>query len=128
MKGEKMDYLNAIKDFIKPELIVLIPVLYFVGVGIRKSKKVKNEYIPILLGIVGISLGLIYVLATSDLTNYQNILLALFTAITQGILVAGTSVFVNQLIKQKKYLEDTEHYEEVTVLPKEGNTDSAEVK
>lgn len=125
-----MDYLNAVKDFIKPELIILIPVLYFVGVGIRSSKKIKNEYIPVLLGLIGVVLALIYVLATCELANYQNILLALFTALTQGVLVAGASVFINQIIKQKQYLKDTEYYEEVTVLPKdeEENTDSAEVK
>ncbi len=122
-----MDYLNAVKDFIKPELIVLIPVLYFVGVGIRSSKKIKNEYIPALLGVAGVALALIYVIATCDVTNYQTVLLGVFTALTQGVLVAGASVFVNQLIKQKKYLNKVESYEEVTVPPKEDNN-GAEVK
>lgn len=122
-----MDYLNAIKDFIKPELIVLIPVLYFVGVGIRSSKKIKNEYIPALLGVAGVVLAMIYVIATCDVKNYQTVLLGVFTALTQGVLVAGASVFVNQLIKQKKYLNKVESYEEVTVLPKEDNN-GAEVK
>lgn len=33
--------------------------------------------------------------------NYQDIALAAFTTIVQGILVAGLSTYVNQLIKQK---------------------------
>ena len=83
-----MDYTEIIKEMIKPELLILIPVLYFIGVAIRKSEKIKNEYIPMLIGIG------------------QGILLAVFTAITQGVLVAGVSVYINQIIKQKKYLEE----------------------
>ena len=42
----------------------------------------------------------IYVFATSTVSNGQEIAMAVFTAITQGILVAGLSNYVNQIIKQ----------------------------
>ena len=44
-----MDVMN----FIKPELLILVPVLYTVGLGIKKSK-VSDNYIPLILGIVSI--------------------------------------------------------------------------
>ena len=104
-----MDYMEVIKEMIKPELLILIPVLYFIGVAIRKSEKIKNEYIPMLIGIIGVAIAMVYVLATEPIGTGQGILLAVFTAITQGVLVAGVSVYINQIIKQKKYLkEETE--------------------
>lgn len=101
-----MDYMEVIKEMIKPELLILIPVLYFIGVAIRKSEKIKNEYIPMLIGIIGVAIAMVYVLATEPIGTGQGILLAVFTAITQGVLVAGVSVYINQIIKQKKYLEE----------------------
>jgi len=80
-----MEYLN---NFITPELFVLIPVLYLIGMGIKRSKWVKDNYIPLILGITGIVLSCLYLKGIS------------FSAITQGILCAGASVYVNQLIKQ----------------------------
>ena len=40
------------------------------------------------------------VFATCTCGNAQEIAMAAFTAITQGILMAGLSTYVNQLIKQ----------------------------
>lgn len=88
-------------EYIKPELLVLIPVMYLVGVAIKKSE-VKDKFIPWILGAVSIVLSAIYTLATSDLSTAANILMAVFTAITQGVLVAGASVYINQLVVQTK--------------------------
>lgn len=88
------------QDFIKPELLILIPVLYFIGTGVKKIKKIPDSYIPMILGGVGVVLSSLWVLATSDITSYKETLVALFTSITQGILLAGASVYSNQLIKQ----------------------------
>ena len=91
-----MDFL---KEFIKPELLVLVPVLYILGIGLKKSA-VKDKLIPALLGGIGITLSLAWVLGTSDLVTWRDVLLAGFSAVTQGILAAGASVYVNQMIKQ----------------------------
>lgn len=97
-----MDIANALKEYIKPELLVVALVLYFIGMGIKNTELIKDKYIPIILGVVGVIISAIYVVATSTMTNYQEILMAIFTSIVQGILVAGASVYVNQLIKQSK--------------------------
>ncbi len=95
-----------IQDFIKPELLVLIPVLYFIGTAIKKSA-VKDKYIPIILGGVSVVLSALWIVSTSDITNGKEAATAVFTAITQGILLAGTSVYANQILKQSK--EDTKN-------------------
>ncbi len=93
-----MDILN----YVKPELIVVALVLYIVGTALKKSEKVKDNTIPFILGAGGIFLSAIWVLANSPIGTAQEVLMAVFTAIVQGILVAGLSTYVNQLIKQAR--------------------------
>ena len=95
-----MDLFNYIKEYIKPELLILAIVLYFLGVAIKNTEVIKDKYIPLVLGLVGIIFSAIYVVATSTIASYQDILTIIFTSIVQGIIVAGASVYVNQLIKQ----------------------------
>lgn len=91
-----------IMNYVKPELIVVAIVLYIVGVALKNAQTVKDNTIPFILGISGIVLSAIWVLANSPLVTMQEILMAVFTSIVQGILVAGLSTYVNQLIKQAK--------------------------
>lgn len=89
------------QDYIKSELLILIPVLYFIGTGLKKSK-VSDKYIPLLLGIISIFLSGIWVFATSEITGIGEFALCLFTVITQGILIAGASVYANQIYSQSQ--------------------------
>lgn len=92
--------MEQIMNYVKPELVVVALVLYFVGVWLKKSETIADKYIPIILGVIGIVICGIYVIATCSLSGTQNIAMAVFTAIVQGILVAGLSTYVNQIIKQ----------------------------
>lgn len=94
-------FINTIKEFIKPELLILVPVLYLIGYGIKKSK-IKDNLIPLILGGIAILLSGLYVFATSDINNAKDVAMAIFIAITQGILTAGASVYINQIYKQAK--------------------------
>lgn len=97
--------MEQIMNYVKPELIVVAVVLYFVGMGLKKAEAIKDKYIPLILGGVGVVLCAIWVLATCPLDTGQNIAMAIFTAIVQGILVAGLSTYVNQIIKQVQKTE-----------------------
>lgn len=98
--------MDIIKEFIKPELVVVVPFLVIIGSAIKKSQKIKNEYIPLLLIACGVVIAGIYVLATSDLTGWQSVLMAVFTALVQGALCAGGSVLANQVYKQNQKLKE----------------------
>lgn len=89
------------KDYIKTELLILIPVLYIIGIGLKKSK-VPDKRIPVIIGIIGIVLSAVWVTATSDIFGIKDAAYAVFTSVTQGILAAGASVYANQLIVQTK--------------------------
>lgn len=54
--------------------------------------KMKSRY--------GIPLSGIWIVGTSSLNSIQEIFMAIFTAIVQGILVAGLSTYINQIFKQ----------------------------
>lgn len=92
--------MDQIMNYVKPELIVVAIVLYFLGMVLKESERVKDKYIPLLLCGVSIVLCAIWVIATSAITNAQEAAMAIFTAITQGILVAGLSTYVDQIKKQ----------------------------
>ncbi len=90
-----------LKEFIKPELLILIPVLYVVGIGLKKSK-LPDRLIPLILGGIAIVLSAAWVIATSDISTLKDVAYALFISVTQGILTAGAGVYVNQLYVQSK--------------------------
>lgn len=97
--------MEQIMTYVKPELIAVAVVLYFIGIGLKKAEAVPDKYIPLILGGIGIVLCAIWVLATCPLDSGQNIAMAIFTAMIQGILVAGLSTYVNQIIKQEQKTE-----------------------
>ena len=91
--------MEVVLNYVKPELVVVAIVLYFIGQALKKSNA-PDKYIPLILGAVGILLAMLYVIATSQLNQLQDILMAVFTSIVQGILLAGLSTYVNQIWKQ----------------------------
>lgn len=86
-----MEYLQ----YISPELLILVPVLYGIGAIIKNLETVKDNYIPAILCVTGIVLSCLWVLGTEGVNCTS-----LFTAIVQGVLVAAAAVFSNQLVKQ----------------------------
>ena len=94
--------MEQITNYVKPELVVVAIALYlyFVGMALKQAQAVKDKYIPLILGGISIMICAMYVFATSACSTPQDIVMAIFTAIVQGILVAGLSTYVNQLIKQ----------------------------
>ena len=95
-----MHLTEMLKEYIRPELLVVALVLYFIGMGLKNTELIKDKYIPVIFGTLGVIISAIYIVATTQISTYQEVLIAIFTAIVQGILVAGASVYINQIIKQ----------------------------
>ena len=49
-----------LNEYIKPELLVLIPVLYLIGVAVKKSK-IADKFIPWILGGVSVALSALWI-------------------------------------------------------------------
>lgn len=75
------------KTFIMEELLILIPVLYFIGFLLKRTKNVQNWMIPWIVMGLGIVFSLLLVAPTPE-------------AIIQGILIAGATVLTHELYSQ----------------------------
>ncbi len=95
--------MEMMMDYVKPELLVLVPVLYILGTGLKRSRMVADERIPAALGGVGMGLCALWLLGSpGPAADLQGWAMLAFTAIVQGLLVAGMAVYGNQLAKQQK--------------------------
>ena len=88
-------------DYVKPELLVLIPVLYLVGLALRRCG-VAERWLPLVLGVSGIFLSMLWVIASCPVDCAKQIAMASFTALTQGVLAAGASLLLDKAGKKKK--------------------------
>jgi hypothetical protein len=86
--GRKEDYMEAnLMEYIIQEAYILVPVLYVIGVFLKRTPKVPDWLIPWILT----ALGMIGAFFLSGMK---------LSGILQGVLVAGVTVFANQLYKQ----------------------------
>ena len=85
------------KEFIKPELLVLIPVLMGLASQLKAKPKIPDYVIPLVIDILGIAFAGIYVGATD---TSGNLLLSIFTGATQGMLCSLAAIGLHQTIKQ----------------------------
>ena len=92
--------MEQILNYIRPELLILVPVLYLAGMAFKKSELMKDKHIPVLLGVLGTVLAMLYVYSTD--AKDSDTAMMIFSAVTQGVLCAGTSVYANQIVKQSK--------------------------
>ena len=79
-----MDILN----YVVQEGLVMIPVLYIIGEIVKGTELLSNKWIPLALLIVSV--------------GFTPLLLGTYSAdnVVQAVLVAGVTVFGNELIKQ----------------------------
>lgn len=85
-----------IEQLIKPELLVLIPVLYAIAEVIKKTP-IKTYLIPFILSGVSILLTVVYVIIIGTVGN---IWVSIATGAVQGLLIALVTVGANQYVKQ----------------------------
>lgn len=105
---------------IKPELLIMMPVLYTIAELIKKTK-VKTWKIPFILWGVSILLTFLYLLTVYTFVQ------CIYTGIVQGTFLAMATVGSNQFYKQatEKRLIKTE--KEPDAIPKINN-DSGDKK
>ena len=91
-------------ELIRPEMLTLIPVLYLMGMALKRAEVFANKYIPLGLGLLGALLGAAWLLVFRD-AEY-NTMQSLLMGAVQGILCAGCSVYANQIYKQLKEMQE----------------------
>ena len=94
-----MELYDALKALVKPELFILVPVIYIIGNVLKKGIR-NTGRIPVILGTISIGFSSLYIFATEPVSDIRNVMLAVFLSLTQGILIAGASVYSHQVYKQ----------------------------
>lgn len=97
---QEAEYFMEIAEYIKPELLIVALALYFLEAAVRKSAVIQEKYILLLTGAAGIVICSLYVFATCECGGGKDIAMAAFTAVTQGIVVAGISTYAKQIVSQ----------------------------
>lgn len=88
-------------QYIQPEMLILIPILWVVGKALKSTPKIPDWKIPYILAVIGVFGAGLWAYMTEGATAS-----ALFTAFTQGILATGVSVWGNQLVRQAGKRDD----------------------
>ena len=68
------------QEYIRTELLILIPVLYLIGIGLKKSR-LPDNWIPVTLGVIAVLLSAVWVIAACDIGTYKELAAAFFTAV-----------------------------------------------
>lgn len=92
-----------ITAYIQPELLILVPVLYLVGEGIKRSKT-PDEVIPLVNGLLGMMLACLYCFAT--MKPGDSVAMVLFTGVIQGILCAAAATYLYEAQKDVRRLRE----------------------
>ena len=84
-----MEEINEILlNYIVDDGLILIPVLYVIGYIIKQTNILSNRWIPLVLLVIGIIFSIF--LLNDPIVD----------RVIQGILIAGVTVFIDQIKKQ----------------------------
>ena len=76
-------------EYITENALILIPVLNILGKIIKGLEKIPDKFIPLILLFFGVT-GTIAIMGCNA------------DAVIQGVLITGTAVYGNQIVKQLK--------------------------
>ena len=94
-------------DYIQMDLLVLVPLLFVIGLFLKKLPIFTMEWlIPIILWVLGVALSILYLAIE---LNHGLSAGTMLVGFIQGTFVAATSVFGNEIVKQVviKRIEDS---------------------
>lgn len=81
---------EAITNYLLPQVATIAAVLVLIGGFLKKSKKVKDEYIPIVLWVFSLGMCAALLYSTADWV----------TIVYQSFIAAAVAVYGNQSVKQ----------------------------
>lgn len=76
-------------QFVPQQLLILVATVYVLGIGLKKTEKIKDNFIPIILIVFSIIFSIVIQGFSGE-------------SILQGILCWGVAIGINQTGKQIK--------------------------
>ena len=90
-----MEFETMILDYIKPGLLILVPVLWYIGTALKATKKIQDWAIPFILMVISIVLALTYVISFEGISAT-----GIWVGIVQGLVIAMAEGQLYQYYKQ----------------------------
>lgn len=92
---------SVLAAFLTPKHMIIIVLLYVIGMGLKKYKNLKDNFIPVILTLLSFGLCLILAFASDPLPGtFQSTMNFVFNIIMQSFACVACSVYFNQLGKQ----------------------------
>ena len=91
-----------IMEYIRPELAVVAVVCYLSELALKKTQRIKEKYLPFILGGMSVILCGIWVFANSPVSTAKEVAAAVFLSITQGLLMAGAGICADRAVSHVK--------------------------
>lgn len=101
-----MDW-NVIVEYVRPELFILIPFIWIIGLFFKKAPAWKHDWlIPFILMLISVIFAVLWIAVYLGEGFLGAVILY---GIVQGVIIAGLAVLGNEAIKQftTKRLMDT---------------------
>lgn len=78
--------IETITEYIDPQLFIVVPMLWGIGMAVKRSK-IENRFIPLILLLCSCSVVLLYLTSTKFIFDAGQITACVFAAITQGSVI-----------------------------------------
>ena len=90
-----MEYIKIAGEYVHPELLVLFPILWFLGDTFKETESISNWAIPFILSIVSVILSTSYMILIDGIQAMD-----IWTGVVQGILISALQSQGYQFWKQ----------------------------
>ena len=77
---------ELIWEYIDPQLLILVPMLWGIGMAVKKSN-IENRFIPVVLLVCAWAVVMLHLMSTRLLMDSQAISAMLFAGVTQGSVI-----------------------------------------
>ena len=99
--------MTDLSQYLKPELLILIPVLYILSNLIKQFSCFCKAAANLTVCLIGIALACLYVLSAGQIHGLLEWMDTIFSMVTQGILAYGVSTGLQYVVeRQQKKKED----------------------
>lgn len=92
--------IETITEYIDPQLFIVVPMLWGIGMAVKRSK-IENRFIPLILLLCSCSVVILYLTSTKFIFDVGQITACVFAAITQG-----SVIWLRAWLSYEKFLKE----------------------
>ena len=78
--------IEMIQEFIDPQLLVVVPMLWGIGMAVKKST-IENRFIPAVLLVCSWAVVMLHLMGTNLLLDSQAVAACIFAGVSQGSVI-----------------------------------------